>query len=426
VENVLFIANRFYPSSKVGALRPTKFAKFLPEFGWQPIILTASQGQGTLLFNNAVYRLPALNSNRIYAWGRQAFPQSKRLSSASVKSKAGDATLSGARSAIFNRWLFIPDVHIFWALRAAQFGLQLAKANDVRAIFSTAPPYSSHLAAWIIARRLGLPWVADFRDPWLTNSEINYPTPVHRWLNSRLEAIIIRTADRVSNVSPQTQEDFIVRYPDKSKASFLTIYNGFDADDFVGIKRGRLPQKRLRILHNGTFYGTKNPISFLSALEKLRDDELLNDIEICFVGASKKALQPLIDTLGLSPYVTILGYMPHQTSLQYLLDADLLLLISGAARKRIPAKLYEYLATGKPILALGLPQSATAHLIDASRSGIFADYSSPTEIADGLMKLINCLRRGNAPSAQKEFVAKFEYRVLTKQMAQCLNRISSY
>jgi len=426
MRNVLFIANRFHPSLRVGARRATKFAKFLPEYGWQPIVLTVTTSQGTPTQHYGVYRLPALNLDRVYAWARRIIPRRRLSPSTSTTSNAQtvSTTLPTARSAIFKRWLFIPDEDIFWALCAAWVGLRLAKANHVEAIYSTAPPFSSHLAAWIISRRLHLPWVADLRDPWLTHPEITYPTSFHRWLNAQLESATIHTADRITNVSPHMQQDFVSRYPGKSPNAFLTIYNGFDPDDFAAIRRERPQQKRLRILHNGTFHGTKTPVPFLEALAQLRDNPLLEDIEVYFVGASKHILQPLIDVFALAPLVTVLEYMPHQQSLQHLLDADLLLLVSGATA--ITAKMFEYLAVQKPILAVVDPHGAAARLIKKSKAGIVVDHHSPAAIADGLVRLIQSIRVGNAPSAETGFAAQFDYKVLTRQLARCLGEICGY
>jgi len=305
--------------------------------------------------------------------------------------------------------------------------LRLAKANHVEAIYSTVPPFSSHLAAWRIARRLHLPWVADFRDPWLTNPEVTYPTSCHRGLNARLESAIVHAADCITNVSPHTQQDFVSRYPDKAPDAFLTIYNGFDPDDFEAIRRERPQQKRLRILHNGTFYGTKTPVPFLEALAQLRAHPLLEDIEVYFVGASQQhVLQSLIDVFALAPLVTVLEYMPHRQSLQHLLDADLLLLVSGADAKWIPAKLFEYLAVQKPILAVVEPHGAAAQLIKESKAGTVVDHHSPAAIADGLVRLIQSIRAGNIPSAETEFVAQFDYKVLTRQLARCFDEICGY
>jgi len=205
------------------------------------------------------------------------------------------------------------------------------------------------------------------------------------------------------------------------------IPNYFDPDDFEAIRRERPQQKRLRILHNGTFYGTKTPVPFLEALAQLRAHPLLEDIEVYFVGASQQhVLQSLIDVFALAPLVTVLEYMPHRQSLQHLLDADLLLLVSGADAKWIPAKLFEYLAVQKPILAVVEPHGAAAQLIKESKAGTVVDHHSPAAIADGLVRLIQSIRAGNIPSAETEFVAQFDYKVLTRQLARCFDEICGY
>jgi glycosyltransferase involved in cell wall biosynthesis len=426
MRKVLFIANRFHPSPRVGARRLTKFAKFLPEYGWQPIVLTATTSQGEPSQDRGVYRLPALNLDRVYDWGRRIIPPRRWSPSTSTTSNAQtvSAKLPGGRSRILNRWLFIPDEHVFWALGAAWVGLRLAKANQVKAICSTAPPFSSHLAAWWIARCLHLPWVADFRDPWLANPDLIYPTSCHRWLNARLESAIIHAADCITNISPHMQQDFVSRYLDRSPDTFLTIYNGFDPDDFMGIRRERPQQKRVRILHNGTFSGSRTPVPFLESLVQLRDNRLLEDIEVYFVGASQHVIHTLIDVFALTPLVTILEYMPHRQSLQHLLDADLLLLVSSG--DAMTSKVFEYLAVQKPILAVVDPQGAAAQLIKEAKAGIVVDHHSPAAIADGLVRLIQSIRAGNAPSAEPEFVAQFDYKVLTRQLARCFDEICGY
>jgi glycosyltransferase involved in cell wall biosynthesis len=421
MKRVLIISSSFYPFSSVGAIRPTKFAGLLPEFGWQPVVITrAVQGADPEEIDVPVYRALAPDLASLYGLGRRLFPTRRRLSA--TKTKA--VHLSGSRSETLQSWLFVPDEAVLWLPFAIRLGLRAAREQPIDAIFSTSPRHSGHLVAWTLRKLLNQPWVADFRDPWVTNPFMLCPTRLHRAAHSCLERMVVRAADRVIAISDLLREDFLSRYPDEPADKFITITNGFSPEDFTGLLPAeKSDDGRLRIVHNGRlFYAGKDPRPFLQAVKLLAGDSRF-PAEVILVGTAPRDLRPILDELGLEDIVRVYDFMPHRESLRYLLSADILLVVQGPGRTNLAAKTFEYLSTGKPILALAPRGGSVDQLLSEANVGLVIDSESPQEIAAGLLELIRRVREGEKPEPNWEFIRQFTRRNLTRRLVDCLDQL---
>jgi glycosyltransferase involved in cell wall biosynthesis len=421
MHNILIICSYYPPSRAVGAIRPAKFAKYLPEFGWQPIILTVPIKHTATTV--PVYTATAPTFEALYTMGRSLFPRKPADHFGETDRSGGEKSFTGRAESV-NRWFFFPDKLAAWLPFAVSKGLEIAKTHSVQAILSTSPYETCHLVAKHLSQRLRCPWIADFRDPWLTNPFVKYPTGLHRKVHAALESGVIRSASRVVTVSKPIHRDFVERYPDQKRDKFAIIYNGYDSEDFVGLESQRNPQDNIvHIIHSGTFYEGRNPLTFLQALS-LFDRPDLKGIEVTFLGEDTLPLRSAIKEFGLDETVVLKSHVPYRQSLQHLKDADIFLLLPGPGQGALTTKLFEYLRLGKFILALVPAGSAVIEVLKEAGTGLVVDHDSPGEIFRGLSHLIERIRLGDSPKLNWDFIERFDRRELTSQLAQILDELS--
>ncbi len=232
---VLMIAYYFPPMGGAGVQRTLKFVKYLPEYGWQPHVLTvrdSSRLQDSSLASEipdglSVTRTPILHLPSQLPWRLRNF---------------------------ISRWFLIVDGQIGWLPFANDPGRRVIEEHKVRIIYSTSAPYTAHLIARRLQRQTHLPWVADFRDPWMGNTLVNYPTEFHRRLNKRLEYSIFSEADRVILNTEGSLQYYAREYPDLPAGKLVTIPNGYDQDDIPNISPDQIKKTIFTIVHLGSLY----------------------------------------------------------------------------------------------------------------------------------------------------------------------------
>ena len=401
---VLMIAYYFPPMGGAGVQRTLKFAKYLPEFGWQPHILTvrnSSRLQDLSLTNEipdglTVTRTPILQLPSRWPWRLRHF---------------------------ISRWLFVVDGQIGWLPYANSAGRKAIAKDEIKVIYSTSAPYSAHLVGRHLHHQTHLPWVADFRDPWMGNGEGNYPTKFHHRINQQLEQGVFTEADRVILNTGRTRQYYVREYPELPVSKFITIPNGYDQDDVPTIRLASEKDKIFTIVHLGSLYHkTRSSGFFLKALRKTLDNGRIpqDKIRVWFIGNLDRETQGYVNDLKLGGNVDLIGYMPHQKALNQLYAADLLLLIpsyGGGSELFIPAKLYEYLACKKPILCLADPGDC-ADLILKANAGVIVPHSNIDQIGDQLVSLYYLWQNGHLSiEPDLNLIHTFERRHLTGQIA---------
>ena len=359
---VLLISYLFPPLGGSGSLRPLKMAKYLPIYDWLPVVLTVKNPDWyyandpellkELSQDVLVFRAPMIRASWIY----------RCLNPFKVK--------------IFDRliceYLIHPDEQIGWLPFAYRSAIKLIKKNKISAIYSTSGPLTCHLIALLVKRRLNIPWIAEFRDEWFEAPNLPLPTKLHKKLHYRLEELIVTEADRIVTMAPAFSL-FLMKHgvsPDK----LTTIPAGFDPEDF------RLSQKKLihdrphfTIVFVGLIYETFPPDRFLSAVNALIAEGKIpaGDLRIRFVGANTVVSN--LDPFGI---VECTGFIPRTEAIAEVLNADLLLLLLSRERGQgvIPSKVFEYMASGRPILALIPPEGAVAEIIERTKTGTVVDF----------------------------------------------------
>ena len=408
---VLVIAYYFPPLGGAGVQRTLKFVKYLPDYGWLPHVLTV-QDNASLQDSSLTAEIPAeipitrtpiLRLPPRLPWRLRNF---------------------------ISRWFLIVDEQLGWLPYAVSAGQRIiAESGDIQAIYSSSSPYTAHLVAHHLHRRTKLPWVADFRDPWIENPYIKFPTSLHRRMNEHLERSINIEAERVILNTDGSRQCYFQKYSDLPATKFIAIPNGYDQADSPLIRREAQVDSIFTITHLGSLYQkTRSSEYFLTALhEAFQAGKLLPDkVRVRFIGTIDKETKNFVRQLKLSSCVELLGYLPHRQALNYLFDANLLLLIPSYGKGGdlfVPAKLFEYLATTKPILCLAEP-GACADLILQARSGWVVSPTAISEIAVQLVRIYQQWETGNLiTNPDRDMIASFERRKLTGQLANLLTEI---
>ncbi|MBI4552692.1 MAG: glycosyltransferase family 4 protein [Candidatus Latescibacteria bacterium] len=437
---VLMIAYFFPPLGGAGVQRTVKFVKYLPGYGWDPLVLTVDAGThiaydpsmlNELPDNLPVYRTRAFDPEDLKGWWRGPFGQpgdSNAAPSTAPSSGTGHQRRWKTDLAhLYLRlipWVCVPDRKVGWLPYACQMGRSVLSQRRIDLLFSTSSPITSHLIALRLKQTSGIPWVADFRDLWVSFPGHKPVTPLHGLIERVIERRIVTTADRVIANTEAARRVLLRDYPSVVPDRVVTIPNGFDEADFTGLQ-ARQEDARFILTYTGNFYGNRNPRTLFHALTRLftlRPD-LRGRITVRFIGPGDPSLDATVRQHHLNDTVEIWPYQPHRKSLEALASSDVLLLIDAPEfNVNIPGKVFEYLRAGQPILAL-VPEGATADLLRETGGAMIVHPEDITAIADALLTLYD-RRRTRPPEAipNQAVVARFERRQLTGRLAEVFDQ----
>jgi glycosyltransferase involved in cell wall biosynthesis len=435
----LVVAYHFPPLAAAGTHRTRAMVRHLPAQGWMPIVVTVKPSPSEPVDPTLLAGLP--NDLVRYETSWTSIPSTvarvRRLFSRSKKIDIGTARLAngslaneqtrGGWSDWLSWWWHVPDTRLGWFPYGVLAGYRAIRRHRCRAIYTTSPYWTSQLIGLALHRLTGLPWVADFRDPWRPNPFRQFPYAGPDRYDAWLERQVVRHADRVVCNTPGVQRTLEERYPDLSDR-FVTILNGIEPEDFRDLRPSRLaPADCFVITHTGDFYGKRRPDPILAGLKLLRerDPATAARVRLQLVGPSVCDGEPLgqiVASYGLSDLVSITGPVPQQKTREILAGSDALLLlgfIGPGSELQAPSKLYEYLAIGKPVLALSARQTAIAAVLDEI-GGEFAlcNPHDPAAIAEAIRRL------ALAPKAlaMKPIPEKMTRAYQARQLAELLGR----
>lgn len=414
-----------FPPLDCGVGRQIKFAKYLPSFGWVPIVLTVKRS----------YLRPRYDLSRLEEVPKPV----KVFRTSSIEIPILQRQVPGVLNrflGINHKWLQVPDVFIGWLPFAVHKGLEILRKEKVDILFSTSLPNTCHLVALMLKRKLGLPWVADFRDPWTQNPYVTYPKPVSK-IEEPMEQAVIRNADKVTTTNPFFTKGFITKYSNEPKEKFVTVTHGFDPNDFQKLET--TVEHKFVMTYTGSFYGPRKPDVFLKAVNELlsEDSSLKDQLKIRFVGSVGRSIKNVVHRYGLKDTVEVCGYVSHKRALEYLLNSSVLLLITGIYHKstvkdysgrvfdEFPGKLVEYLAIGRPVLALAASEGTVARMIKSTRTGIVVHPSDKERIKKAIRDFCSLYKRDNLKmEADFEEIKKYNIRMSVKKLSQVFNEVT--
>ncbi|MCK4590453.1 MAG: glycosyltransferase family 4 protein [Candidatus Latescibacteria bacterium] len=422
MKKVLFITYYFPPMGLGGVQRTLKFVKYLPSFGWQPIILTVRPGSYFAFDPSLLKDIPA--AAEVVRTG--SLDPLKMLSWLQHREKTVEPPENLRRTLSYlSQMVFQPDNKLGWLPFALSKAREILHQESVEIIYATAPPFTCHLIGILLSRLYRKPLVVDFRDAWTQFQFVHYPTSIHRLLNQLLEKKVIRKAARVISTNEVLRENLRKAHPRAAASKFTVIPHGFDPDDFKN-KGKPSSTGKFTVTYSGSFYATVTPKHFLSAVREILDEEpgLANEIKLLFLGMFREENKRLVNKLNLQDVVDIRGYLPHSESVVQLLNSDLLWLTldeSEGAEAVTPSKLFEYIASGRPILAC-VPEGAAAQIVRSTGNGIVVPPDDIQGIKKAILGYYNRYRAGKLKRTTPKIIQKYDRQRLTGELVRVFDK----
>lgn len=320
--------------------------------------------------------------------------------------------------------LLIPDPRCFWVRPSVKFLSKYLKKNKIDAIVTTGPPHSMHLIGKKIHKLTGIPWLADFRDPW-TNidfyNELNL-TRISDKIHHNLEKSVLKNADSVVGVTPTWCRE-LSQIAGKKVA---LVHNGYDEAD---ITTTNTPvDSKFSLVHIGSLNAARNPHTLWKTLSEMATEnpEFANDLKIRFVGNVEPVVLKNITDLQLTRFVDQVGYLPHAEAIRFQQTAPILLLLinnTPNAKGILTGKFYEYMASERPILVVGPTESDVAKLLHETKSGLIVDFDDLEGMKNAISNLYNDYKVGTLVSKSKNY-QQYSRKNQCAIMAELLNRIA--
>ncbi len=436
MKRVLIITYYWPPSGGSGVQRWLKMSKYLPEYGWQPVIYTAENAEypvedpsleKDVCPEAEVIRRPIVEPYNLY----KKFLGIKK----EQKVKAGFIDETGKQKGWkenLSVWirgnLFIPDARCWWVKPSVRYLKEYLKEHPVDAVISTGPPHSMHLIAMKLKEKLGIPWIADFRDPW---TEIEYYDDLRltRWADRKqheLERKVLTQADKVVTVTP----NWARRLGILGNKNVRVIYNGFDQDDAITqTAKSKTDGNTFIVTYIGVLTEVRNPDTLWQAFGELaKENESFGiSLRINLIGQIDLSVKKSIADNGLDNHVSISAYVPHNQVAAINRDSSLLLLTLNPdskplAKGLVPAKLFEYLASGRPILCIGPEDGDAAQILNETHAGITVSFEDKEKMKAVILDHYNQYLEGGLPSNGSKGIEKFSRKALAEEYSRLLNK----
>ena len=432
MKKVLVVAYYWPPSAGSGVQRWLKFVKYLRDYGWEPIVYTPLNPDFDLKDNRLLDEIPegiqVLKTpiTEPFTWYARLTGQKTETQVNPVMKGEGKVSWKSKLALWIRANVFIPDSRMLWIQSSVRFLTRWLKENKVDAFVTTGPPHSMHVIGLGLKEKTGLPWLADFRDPW-TRIDFYHELPLEPWADQRhkrLERAVFRKADSVVVVGKQMKEEM-------NQAGFsnsVVITNGYDpADIDLGSPISMDP--KFSIIHIGMLGKARSHSIFWNGLQQLRieNPEFAKDLQVRIYGVADPIVQQQISGFGDTSWIEFLPYVSHAEVIKIQRAARVLLLSVNnvpSAKGIITGKIFEYLAIGRPVLCIGPPDGDAAHIIREAEAGPIVDFEDLEGLKNAVRALYDTWKKGQdlRPPAS---VGKYSRKALCEDIALELNRITS-
>jgi hypothetical protein len=425
---LLIITYYWPPAGGPGVQRWLKFVKYLPEFNIQPIVYIPENPTYPIIdegLQSEVSEKAIILKNKIFEpYGLASFfgkNKTKKISSGIIPNQKKQSVLE--KTLLWVRGnLFIPDARFLWVKPSVKYLKKYIEENNIDAIVTSGPPHSLHLIGLQLKKELNIKWFADFRDPWTT---IGYhkAMKLSSYANKKhktLEKEVLNSADTIIVTTKTTKTEFqaITSKP------IEVITNGYDVEK---IEKQTLDEK-FTLAHIGSFLSERNPIILWQALQELviENSDFKNDFYLKLIGATSPEVIDTLASFQLNEYIQNLGYVSHQEAVEHQRKSQVLLLIeinSTATKSIIPGKLFEYMVSERPIIAIGPEGSDFAEIITTTNTGVFFTYNEKEKLKALLLKYYQEYKNQNL-KVHAVSLQHYSRKSLTEQLVQILNRNS--
>jgi glycosyltransferase involved in cell wall biosynthesis len=427
MKKVLIITYYWPRSGGAGVQRWLKFTKYLPEYGWEPIVLTVKEESASYaqwdetLANEINPTLRVIRTNSFEPYSLYIKFSGKKEIPYGGFTNEGNPDLFQKLSRFIRGNFFIPDPRRGWNRYAIKEAKKLMKEEKFDAIITTGPPHSTHLIGYKLKKLTGIKWIADFRDPWTDiyyYRDLSHSAPA-KWYDKKLEKKVLLSSDKIATVG-NTIKNLLL-----SKSQLLTgdkigvITNGYDLSDFEGFDKGRA--KRFTITYTGTVSPYYRLEGFVSALEELPPG-IRDNVFIRFVGNISQNIAELFESAGLMSQLEYTGYVSHSQSIAYLFKSTALLLLIPDVRENkgiLTGKFFEYLAAGRPIFGLGPTDGDVAGILEETGAGTMIEYDNVALLKDKIIRLFEDYKKGIVYNPS-EAIEKYSRRKLAGKLIKLI------
>ena len=429
MKKVLIISYYWPPAGGIAVHRCLKFAKYLREFGWEPVICTPGNPEYPVLDPGNFQDVPpGVSVLKTKIWEPYNF--FKLITGKKKEDRIHNVFLEEEKPGFGHKlgiWLrgniFIPDARKFWIRPAVKFLTKYLKKNPVDALFTNGPPQSTHMIAYGVKRNLGIPWHADFQDPW---TQVDYfpqlmLNPISKKIHQLMEQRVFRWADKVTICSDTWKRDLeSIGARDAS-----VIVWGYDEDDFKDINVPLSP--KFTLSHYGSLGPDRNARTLWKALSIISDEipGFNEDLEIELAGFIGHAIIDEIESLGLKRNLILFDHLSRRETLERMCRSQALLLILNDmpnVNGRLPGKLFEYLAARRPMIVIGPPESDASKIVAAVNAGYTCGFQDLEQTLMTIKELYAKFKNGNL-LPNETGISQYSNRNLTKKLAGYLDQI---
>lgn len=425
MKKVLIIAYYWPPAGGPGVQRWLKFTKYLPDFGIEPHVYVPQNPTYPIVDDALVKEVSdevTVIKNKIFEPYTLASFFSKKNTK---KISSGIIPLQKKQSFLQKLFLwirgnaFIPDARVFWVKPSIKFIEKYIQDNQIDTVITTGPPHSLHLIGLGLKEKLALNWIADFRDPWTTigyHSELKLTANSHK-KHKQMESEVLNTADTILVTSATTKKEFQAL----TSRPIHVITNGYDVEQIE-----KLPlDEKFTLAHIGSFLSQRNPEILWQCLKEICNESasFKDNFQLKLIGAVSPEVLQTISAFGLDRFVNNLGYVSHQEAVSQQRSSQVLLLIeinSEITKSIIPGKLFEYMVSERPILAIGPKDSDFETIIKSTNTGVFHQYDEAEKLKQTILDFYEKYKNG---SLQVHAVSLQQYsrKNLTQELAKVIH-----
>ena len=417
MKRVLFITYYWPPSGKASMHWPLSIIKNLPDFNWQPVVLTIDEDTFSEK-ENAFLKDVSPDLKVIKAKSYEPFNFYKKFTG----KKTGDQltaseTISKSNKSIAHRisiWirmnLFVPDARIGWYIPAVKKGSHLLKKEKFDAIVSIGPPHTTHLIGKKLSKKFDVNHIPVFIDPWV---DIVYYREFKRskltlYFDNHLEKSVLQNSSSVVFVTKTMKNDYVKKYSFLSNKSYV-LYWGYSEDVFERAVVKKEVKDEKVIVHAGNLFAYQNPKNFWKQIKT--EMEKGNKFNIKFIGSVDEEIKREISAAGLEEATEYIGFLPYDEMIKNIIKADILLVCATEPR-HVPGKLFEYLRTGNPIIAFGDNNTEVKEILSQSNAGMMFSYDEAGE---------EFFKRFQSFKSLPEYVTRYDRKIISKELSGILD-----
>lgn len=431
MKKVLIITYYWPPSGGAGVQRWVKFVKYLPALGIEPYVLTVHPDYATYpqtdptlekdipqtvkIFHTKSFELYSLykkvSSNKEVPYGGFANTKKVNLKEKMIRFIRGN--------------FIIPDPRKGWNKYAIAKAKELIQTYQIDTVITTSPPHSTQLIGLKLKKELAIEWIADLRDPWTDIYYFKqlYPTKLATQLHKKLEKKVLKGADKIITVSEELKK-LLAQKTDGIFDKIEIISNGFDTDDFQKIENSPAPDF-FYISYVGTISKEYNISGLIWAVSEL-PEKIKTSLKIRFIGRVPSEIVEQFNHAGLESIIEITGYVAHSKAIEYLFSSDLLLLVIPEVKNNegiLTGKLFEYLASRRPIIFIGPQNGDAAKIIRETGSGLIFDYKNHKKMSEGIVHFFNQKQSTGIQHNTDSSYLNYSRENLTKKLVAFLNSV---